>query len=184
MCSDFSRTLLNSLLSLVYIVMAPRGCKPRSSSLGSLRVSKVVIAVAEFYEEFVPEEDKATMSALEAEVRLVREFKDDGEVEYQVGGLIPDLGCTRTRNSKFFRTLELYWHTKTMVALGMLPKDEDFRQLKRRMETLEAQNAYLMEVVTWIAHRHGGSFHPPVVPQPWVELSAIVARKDVSGPFL
>jgi hypothetical protein len=88
------------------------------------------------------------MSALEAKVRLVREFKDDEDVEHQVGGLIPDLGCTRSRNSKFFHTLELYWHTKTMVALGMLPKDEDFRQLKHRMETLEAQNAYLLDVVT------------------------------------
>jgi hypothetical protein len=34
-----------------------------------------------------------------------------------------------------------------MVALGMLPK-EDFHQLKGRMEALETQNAYLIEVVT------------------------------------
>jgi hypothetical protein len=66
------------------------------------------------------------MHALEAKVKLVREFKEDEEVEHQVGGIILDLGCTRTRNSKFYRTLELYWHTKTMVALGMFPKDEGF----------------------------------------------------------
>jgi hypothetical protein len=70
------------------------------------------------------------MPTLEEEVKLVREFKEDEEVEHQVGGIIPDLGCTRTRNSKFYRTLELYWHTKMMVALGMLPKEQDFRQLK------------------------------------------------------
>jgi hypothetical protein len=68
-----------------------------------------------------------------------------------------------------------------MVALGMFPKDEDFHQLKHIMETLEAQNAYLLSVVTWIAHRHGGSFHPPIVNRPWVE-SSIFAHRDVTGP--
>lgn len=37
-------------------------------------------------------EDKATMSVLKAEVRLIRVFKDDEDVEHQVGDLIPDLG--------------------------------------------------------------------------------------------
>jgi len=58
---------------------------------------------------------------------LIREFKEDEEMEFQVGGIIhDDLGCTRTKKSKFLYTLEIYWHTKTMVALGMLPKEEDF----------------------------------------------------------
>jgi len=37
--------------------------------------------------------------------------------------------------------------TKTMVSLGMFPK-ENLCQLKRTLESLEAQNVYLMEVVT------------------------------------
>jgi hypothetical protein len=52
-------------------------------------------------------------------------FKDDKEVDFHVGGLIPDIGCTRNRNSKFFCTLELYWHMKMMVSLGMLLKEEE-----------------------------------------------------------
>jgi hypothetical protein len=103
----------------------------------------------------VPAEDKATMSALEVEVCLACEFKEDVEVDFQVGGVILELGCSRTKNSKFFHTLELYWHVKTMVALGMLPKDEDFFQLKSIMEMLESQNEYLLKVVTWLARKHG-----------------------------
>jgi hypothetical protein len=34
MCSDFSGTLFGSSVSLVYIVMAPRGRKPCSSTVG------------------------------------------------------------------------------------------------------------------------------------------------------
>jgi hypothetical protein len=67
-----------------------------------------VVAAVEFYQEFVPEEDKATITMLEAEVKLTREFKYDEDVDHRVGGLIPDLGCTKTRKSKFFQTLELY----------------------------------------------------------------------------
>lgn len=65
------------------------------------------------------------------------EFKDDEEVDFQVDGLIPNLGCTRTKNSKLLCTMELYWHTKMMVSLGMFPKEEDFLQLKGHMEALE-----------------------------------------------
>jgi hypothetical protein len=71
---------------------------------------------------------------------------------------------------------------KSMVALGMFPKDEDFHKLEHIMETLEAQNAYLLSMVTWIVHRHGNSFHPPTVNQPWVESFVATAHRDVSVP--
>jgi hypothetical protein len=59
------------------------------------------------------------MQDIEEEVRLVREFKEDEEVEDQVGAgfriwVAPKPGIP--------------YENKTMVALGMLPKDEDFRQ--------------------------------------------------------
>jgi hypothetical protein len=77
------------------------------------------------------------MDALEKETRLVKDFKDVDKVKVEVGDIVPDVGCTQSKNSIFFRTVELYWNTKTLVALGLLPKDEDFRKLKSRMEALE-----------------------------------------------
>lgn len=92
------------------------------------------------------------MQTLEEEASLIREFKEANEVDEEAGGLVPGLGCTRTRNSIFFRTVELYWHTKTLVALGLLPKVEDFKQLKGHIEALEIQNAYIMEILSWMAN--------------------------------
>jgi hypothetical protein len=66
-----------------------------------------------------------------------------------VGDIIPNLGCTQTRESKFYRTLELYWHTKTMVAQGMLPKDQDYQYLNN-LEALEDQNILLITMVSWL----------------------------------
>jgi hypothetical protein len=111
----------------------------------------------------VPEEEKSEVPSLEVEVHLAQEFKEDVEVDFQVGGVISELGCSRTKNCKFSHTLELYWHVKTMVSFRMLPKDEDFHQLKRRMEMLESQNEYLLKVVTWLSRKHIDIFQPPAV---------------------
>jgi hypothetical protein len=42
-------------------------------------------------------------------------------VDMQVGRVILDLGCTRNRDSKFHRTVDLYWHVKTLMAQSMKP---------------------------------------------------------------
>jgi hypothetical protein len=42
----------------------------------------------------------------------------------------------------------------------MFPKDEDFCHLRDRMETLETQNTYLLNVVILLAHCHSDSLHP------------------------
>jgi hypothetical protein len=122
---------------------------------------KATIDASKLYEESVPEENKAKMPELEDEARQMRWFKEDEEVEEQLGSFIPNLGCTRSRNSIFFQTLELYWHTKTLVAIGILPKEQDFRHLKSKQEALEIQCDYVSEVVTWLANRKGGKSTPP-----------------------
>jgi len=57
--------------------------------------------------------------------------------------------------------MALYWHPKTMVELGMLPKDQDFKNLKKSMESLEDQNNLLITMVSWLVKGHGGSFPLP-----------------------
>jgi hypothetical protein len=132
--TDHSLSILDTSTSLallfVSLVMAPRGRKPRSPFVKHSRAVKVAIDAAEFYEDFVPKEDKAKMQELEAKVRQIREFKEDEEVEFHVGVCIPDLGCTRTKNLKFYRTLEIYWHTKTMETIGMLPNSQGLSPAK------------------------------------------------------
>ena len=122
--------LFHLLLLLILNVMASSGRKTNNPVINQSRVSKAAKKADKFNKDFIPATEKLTMQNLEDEVRLVHEFKEDEEVEDQIGDLIQGLGCTRTKNFIFFHTLELYWCTKTMVALGMLPKDGDFKQLK------------------------------------------------------
>lgn len=95
---SFISSMFDSPALLVHFIMSTFGCKPHSSPIGPLQVAQDV----DFYHDFMPEEDQATIPALEAEVKLVREFKDDEEIEQHVDGSIPDLGCTKTRKPKFF----------------------------------------------------------------------------------
>jgi hypothetical protein len=71
------KTLISSitLASLSYLLMDPYGWKPCPSLAGALCVTKAIATTFEFYHDFVPKEDQATMHVLEAEVKLVREFK-------------------------------------------------------------------------------------------------------------
>jgi hypothetical protein len=47
-----------------------------------------------------------------------------------VGDLVPDLGCTRNKGTKFFRTIELYLHVKNMVAQGRDLIEQDIQILR------------------------------------------------------
>jgi hypothetical protein len=55
-----------------------------------------------------------------------------------VGEIFLDLGCTRNRDTKFHRTMELYRHAKTMVAQGVLPKEQDYMKFRQRLKALES----------------------------------------------
>jgi hypothetical protein len=85
--TDHSPTALDYVASL-FLLFLPvwkcslRGRKPSyPHSTQPSRAAKAAIDVTEFYEDFVPEVDKAKMKDLEDEVRQIREFQDDDDVE-------------------------------------------------------------------------------------------------------
>jgi hypothetical protein len=69
-----------------------------------------------------------------------------------------------------------------MVALGMLPKDEEFRQLKHKMETLEGKNDYPISMISWMAQRLGSIFHPSTGTHAWMRPSTAANRSGEVGP--
>jgi hypothetical protein len=137
--------------------MAPRkGCA--MSSFGcNTRAALAAEAASAHYQHSVLSAAKEATSLVEEEVRLAHACREDDEVDEQVGDIVPDLGCTRNRDTKFHRTVELYWHVKTMVATGMLPKEHDYKKLIQRLEDLEGQNKLLMSMVSWLVKRNGGT---------------------------
>jgi hypothetical protein len=68
------------------------------------------------------------------------------------------MGCTCTRDSKFYKTLELYLHMNTMVVQGILPKGNDYRQFKQRLEALEGHNHMFIMMVSSLVKKNEISF--------------------------
>jgi hypothetical protein len=62
--------------------MKPCGKNPRLPSMRPSNAAKVAMDATKFYEYFLSEEDKDTMSSLEEEFFLIIEFKYDEEVEF------------------------------------------------------------------------------------------------------
>jgi hypothetical protein len=55
-----------------------------------------------------------------------------------VGEIFLDLAYTKNRDTKFHCTMDLYWHAKTMVAQGVLPKEKDYMKFRQRLKALES----------------------------------------------
>lgn len=87
--------------------MAPHGSNFRCSPTSQMCTMKDAIEAMDFHHQFVSQEDCDTMPSLEEEVIMVRAYKEVEEVEEQASENIIYLGCTRTRNSKFFRSLKI-----------------------------------------------------------------------------
>lgn len=64
----------------------------------------------------------------------------------------------------------------------MVPKEQNFRQLKKRMETLEEQNTQLILMVSWIAKCHSNSFQLPATGCQWVESSSAAGNMADATP--
>jgi hypothetical protein len=96
---------------------------------------------------------------IEKDVKVVRVYVEDSEVDNQVAPFVLDLGSSIARDTKFFRTIEIYWHTKDFVAHTMLAKELEFKASRQRMEAIEVENNLLLSLVSWLVKKNGGLVH-------------------------
>jgi hypothetical protein len=114
----------DSLWSFARCSMAMRKCKVESTPEKKTQVL-VVEEVAMNYHFKVDRLIRRKCRHLEAKVRSRRAQIGDEAVDGRVGDIIPNLGCTINRDTKFYRTVELYWHVKAMVAQGRMPQERE-----------------------------------------------------------
>ena len=100
-------------------VMATRGRNSHPSMSCLNYGAKDVMEATNFYNINVSDGEQVAIDVVEGGVKLIRAYEEDDKLEMKLEGIIPDLGCTCTKNSQFYKTLELYWHTKSMVTMGM-----------------------------------------------------------------
>jgi hypothetical protein len=144
--------------------MAPRVSQAKTTHVYKTCVDLIVEEATTHYHNYVSPSTQETMHPIEGEVKIIRAYQDDEEIDRQVGDIILDLGCTRNRDTKFHHTIELYWHTKTMVSQAQLPNEKYYMQLCQRLEALEHQNKLLRNGGSFQLTRDGSTLAKPLLP--------------------
>jgi len=72
-----------------------------------MRETLVVKAATTHYQSSVLIVAKESMQSLEEEVKITRAYREDDVVDDEVGEVIPNLGCSRNKDTKFHRTMEM-----------------------------------------------------------------------------
>jgi hypothetical protein len=81
------------------------------ANASKVRKTKVALAAEEeatHYQSFIPHAAKEAMQPLEDKAKPTRAYREDANVDEQLGVIVSDLGCTRNIDTKFHHTVELY----------------------------------------------------------------------------
>lgn len=76
------------------------------------------VQVEEFFQTQTPPASRGAVEAMEEEVCRIKQQILNGEVDAEMIAWIPDTDSTRARDTKYYRTVELYWHIKDLLGEG------------------------------------------------------------------
>jgi hypothetical protein len=70
---------------------------------------------------------------VEVEVHQEHATVHDWEVYVEIGNSDPDMGSSHARDTKFLKTIDLYWHIKTFMGKIMLDSEEDKEEIMEQL---------------------------------------------------
>jgi hypothetical protein len=68
------------------------------------------------------------MEGLQRDVDIKRQQTSEEEILVEAREWVPDPGQMRMRETKYFRLVEVYWHTKAMIAQAMVQQQNEVLQ--------------------------------------------------------
>jgi hypothetical protein len=79
------------------------------------------------------------MDAVEADVRVLRKFISDDEVKETTNSWVPDTGFVRGRSSQYLKTVDIYWHLKTLMGRVLLDHHEARQEVLLQLDDMQLQ---------------------------------------------
>jgi hypothetical protein len=117
--------------------MDPHHKKKGKGPAHSTKPTSKAKATTTSYTIFIDPKSRDCMQTIEEDVKVIKAYHEDQEVEKQAIPFFLNLGSNITRDTKFFIILDLYWHIKVFVAHEMVAKEPEFQNLKLIMESWE-----------------------------------------------
>jgi hypothetical protein len=95
------------------------------------------MATTENYKTITPPRTRADMELVEEEGHLERTLLNEEAVNEEFTQWIMDNGTSRSRETKYHRTINLYWHVKTLSGKVITEKSTTFNEILLQMEYLQ-----------------------------------------------
>jgi hypothetical protein len=86
----------------------------------------------------------------------------DAAVDAEFVPLLPDTGSTGARDTKYLRTIDLYWHMKTILAKAITVRDAAQTEMARKIEFIQLQKQLTNKKLNIMAAKQGIIFNADV----------------------
>lgn len=131
-------------------------------SLPLPQAQQEAIVAAENFIAHTPLETQAALGILEVDVQLERNMTLDNEIDAVMVARIPNTGSSRSRDTKYNRTIDLYWHMKGLLGRALKDKQAAQNELYMQLEYIQLQIKALDRKVYILAEKTMGlSFNSP-----------------------
>jgi hypothetical protein len=88
-----------------------------------------------------------------AYVRVLKCFISDEEVNEDVCAWIPDLGSSWAKESKYYRTNDLYWHMEMLMGRVLIERNEAHQEVVLELDDLQLQITLVDHKINLLAER-------------------------------
>jgi hypothetical protein len=127
------------------------------------------MVATENYQALTPPETIVELELVKADVHLERALVNEEEVDEEFTHWILDTGTSHSRETKYHRTIDLYWHVKTLLGKVMTERSTAFNEILLQMEYLQLQIRAVDQKISLLAERTVGlDLNEPREDQPQV----------------
>lgn len=96
---------------------------------------------------------RTELELVEADVWLDQILVQNEEIDAELSPWIPDTGTSHSKETKYHRTIDLYWHMKTLLGKVMTERNTTYSEILLQMEYLQLQTRAMDQKSTLLAKR-------------------------------
>jgi hypothetical protein len=128
--------------------------RPRTRS--GFRLVDAVESSVDTYHFVTPPEIQTEMDLAEADVHVLRRFIPDDEVRETTSSWVPDTGTFRGWTSQYLKTMDIYWHLKTLMGQVLLDHHEARQEVLLQLDDVQLQVKLVDHKLNLIADKLAG----------------------------
>jgi len=129
----------------------PKQCNAHNLvGVGPSKVTRVIrdaVASAEAYNHHFSDSIKVEVGAMENRVQAKRHHTPSEMISSELSLWILDTGFSRTHESKYMKTINLYWHIKDLIACAMEGRNNMGKAILDGLDALDSNYDHLIKII-------------------------------------